>query len=140
MSLILITDAMKMMESRGTVLSREDQEFVFQFAFQTGDKELTGKLIEELDEKDADHEAVKLKYLQVKDKKPAWVENIENLLVALEMYRIEEGKAIGRITEILRMNGVTVTEDTVKNTGIGELRTIVSDVVTEMVQEKAAVL
>jgi len=26
--------------------------------------------------------------------KPAWVEQVENLLVALEMYRVEEEKAI----------------------------------------------
>ena len=33
--------------------------------------------------------------------KPAWVEQVENLLVALEMYRIEEEKAINHLADIL---------------------------------------
>ena len=35
------------------------------------------------------------------DMKPAWVEQVENLLVALEMYRIEEEKAINHLADIL---------------------------------------
>ena len=33
------------------------------------------------------------------DMKPAWVEQVENLLVALEMYRIEEEKAINHLAD-----------------------------------------
>jgi hypothetical protein len=133
----MITDAMEMMENRETVLDPADKEFVFQFAFQTGDRELTRKLIGELAEKDADAGRIKRKYQQLGDKKPAWVEKIENLLVALEMYRIEEEKAIFRITEFLRMNGVVVTEETVKQSDIGELRSMVSGAVAVETRERA---
>ena len=38
--------------------------------------------------------------------KPAWVEQVENLLVALEMYRIEEEKAINHLADILTAYGI----------------------------------
>ena len=140
MSLAIITDAMKIIESKGAVLCLKDKEFVFQFAFQTEDEELTNKLIEELAGKDADARAVKARYQQVKDKKPVWVENMENLLVALEMYRIEEEKAIGRIVEFFGKNGIEVSEDMVKYTDIGKLRGMASEAIPEVKQEKVAVL
>ena len=40
-------------------------------------------------------------YMQLADKKPEWAEQIENLVIALEMYRIEEDKAVKRITDFL---------------------------------------
>ena len=46
--------------------------------------------------------------------KPAWVEQVENLLVALEMYRIEEEKAINHLADILTAYGIDVSaEETV---------------------------
>ena len=43
------------------------------------------------------------------DMKPAWVEQVENLLVALEMYRIEEEKAINHLADILNAYGIDVS-------------------------------
>ena len=38
--------------------------------------------------------------------KPAWVEQVENLLVALEMHRIEDEKAINHLADILTAYGI----------------------------------
>ena len=48
MSLIMITESMKLMEAKNVTLGAKEKEFVFQYAFQTGSPELTEKLIEEL--------------------------------------------------------------------------------------------
>ena len=42
----------------------------------------------------AESDEIMVTYRAKYDMKPAWVEQVENLLVALEMYRIEEEKAI----------------------------------------------
>ena len=65
MSLIMITEAMKLMEEADASISMEDKEFIAQYAFRTGDTELVKKLIEELQEKDADKEAIQTKYMLI---------------------------------------------------------------------------
>ena len=133
MSLIMITESMKLMEAKNVTLGAKEKEFVFQYAFQTGSTELTEKLIEELAKEDADFEKIKTKFEQANRKVPDWVEQIENLLVALEMYRIEEEKAIKRIADFLRSNGVEIDES--------ELLESDTDKVKDMVREaKAAVI
>ena len=133
MSLIMITESMKLMEKKNIRLGAKEKEFVLQYAFQTGSPELTEKLIEELAKEDADFEKIKTKFEQANRKVPDWVEQIENLLVALEMYRIEEEKAIKRIADFLRSNGVEIDES--------ELLESDTDKVKDMVREaKAAVI
>lgn len=85
-----------------------------QFAFATGDKELTDKLIDELCGKEADRERIFQKYSTVKGFQPDWVRTVENLLVALEMYRLQEQKAVQTISNILAAYGVDITVDELK--------------------------
>ena len=133
MSLIMITESMKLMEKKNIRRGAKEKEFVLQYAFQTGSPELSEKLIEELAKEDADFEKIKTKFEQANRKVPDWVEQIENLLVALEMYRIEEEKAIKRIADFLRSNGVEIDE--------AELLESDTDKVKDMVREaKAAVI
>ena len=54
MSLIMITEVMKLMEETDADFGMEEKEFIAQYAFRTGDTDLVKKLIEELQEKDAD--------------------------------------------------------------------------------------
>ena len=51
MSLIMITEAMKLMEETDADFGMEEKEFIAQYAFRTGDTDLVKKLIEELQEK-----------------------------------------------------------------------------------------
>ena len=146
MSLIMITEAMKLMEETDGDFRMEDKEFIAQYAFRTGDTDLVKKLIEELQEKDADREKVKTKYMQLADKS-GLAEQIENLLIALEMYRIEEDKAVKRITDFLTAHGIDISETAVKDSDVKELKTMIAEAkdVTEqepeVVQtEKAPVL
>ena len=46
MSLIMITEAMKLMEETDADFGMEDKEFIAQYAFRTGDTDLVKKLIE----------------------------------------------------------------------------------------------
>lgn len=114
MSLIAIAQAAEMMEKKQAVLTEADREFVCQFAFATGDKELTDKLIDELCGKEADRDRIFQKYSTVKGFQPDWVRTVENLLVALEMYRLQEQKAVQTISEILAAYGVDITVDELK--------------------------
>lgn len=147
MSLIRITEAMELMEKTDADFSMEDKEFIAQYAFRTGDSDLIKKLILELQEKDTDKEAIKTKYMQLADKKTGWAEKIENLLIALEMYRIEEEKAVKRITDFLTAHGIDISETVVRDADVNELKNMISEVKdmpeqgAEVMQtEKAAVL
>lgn len=147
MSLIRITEAMELMEKTDADFSMEDKEFIAQYAFRTGDSDLIKKLILELQEKDTDKEAIKTKYMQLADKKTGWAEKIENLLIALEMYRIEEEKAVKRITDFLTAHGIDISETVVRDADVNELKNMISEVKdmpkqeSEVMQtEKAAVL
>ena len=69
------------------------KNFVVQFAFRSGSKEDTISLIEALAHSadKAESDDIMVTYRSKYDMKPAWVEQVENLLVA-QMYRIEEEK------------------------------------------------
>ena len=56
------------------------------------------------------------------DMKPRWLEHIENLLVAIEMYRIEEEKAVRRLADVLNAYGIDVTIDEIKIADMKELK------------------
>ena len=113
MSLLMISETMQEREEQLRTLSNKEKEFVVQFAFKTSDQELTNKLIEEMagarDGEEA--ELIIKKYSAMYDVKPAWVNQIENLLVSIEMYRIEEEKAITRLATVLGAYGIEVSEE-----------------------------
>ena len=102
--------------------SKEEQRFVVEFLFKTNDKDLTKKLMDELIVPDSDFEMIRMKYQTMYDKKPKWVGQIENLLVALEMYRVEEEKAINRLSDILKGYGINVTPEEIRKTETQELK------------------
>ena len=111
MGLVAVADTADLINEKQAALSETDKEFVVQFAFSTGDKEFTNKLIDELIEDGADKGAVLQKYSTMTGFQPDWIRRIENLLVALEMYRIQEEKAIQTLSELLTAYGADLTVD-----------------------------
>ena len=139
MSLIMVTEAMRFIEEADAVISMEDKEFVAKYAFRTGDTDLVKKLIEELQEKDADREKVQTKYMQLADNKPEWVEQIENLVIALEMYRIEEEKAVKRITDFLTAHGIDISESVIKDSDVSDIKNMISEAKEEPLKEQEVI-
>ncbi len=114
MELLIVSQTLEQMEQGKSAITETDKEFVVQFAFATGDRELTNKLVDELAAPDADKEAVYRKYETLTGFQPDWIRKIENLLVSLEMYRIQEEKAISTLSEILTVYGADLTVDEIK--------------------------
>ena len=132
MGLVAVAQAADLINEKQVTLSETDKEFVVQFAFATGDKELTNKLIDELSCEDADKGAVLMKYSTMKGFQPDWIRRIENLLVALEMYRMQEEKAIQTLSELLTAYGVDLTVD--------EIKEMPSDKVREYLERKETLI
>ena len=132
MGLVAVAQAADLINAKQVALSETDKEFVVQFAFATGDKELTNKLIDELVCEGADKGAVLLKYSTMKGFQPDWIRRIENLLVALEMYRMQEEKAIQTLSELLTAYGVDLTVD--------EIKEMPSDKVREHLERKETLI
>ncbi len=115
MDLGAVAETAALIDRKQAGLSETDRNFLFRFACATGDKELTEKLFEELTQDGADKKAVLQKYEVLLGNKPDWIRQVENLLVALEMYRIEEEKAVKRLSEILEAYGVDLTVEELKD-------------------------
>lgn len=103
MNLAVVNEAVTGMNGVEHEFTEEEKNFVVQFAFRSGSKEDTISLIEALAHSTdkVQSEEIMVTYRSKYDIKPAWVEQVENLLVALEMYRIEEEKAISHLSDIL---------------------------------------
>ena len=116
MGLLMISETINDICKVSHSFSNEEKEFIVQFAFKTSDKELTNKLIDELVESVDETDSIRImeKYSVMYDVKPTWVSQIENLLVSIEMYRIQEQKAITRLSEVLGAYGIDVSEDEVR--------------------------
>lgn len=129
MSLLMISEIMEEKQELLSTLADYEKEFVVQFAFKTSDQELTGKLIQELSEaRDGDEtKQIMQKYTAVYDQKPLWVNQIENLLVSIEIYRVEQERAITRLSQILGAYGIDVSEE--------ELRTADAETIKAKVSE-----
>ncbi len=117
--------------------SDKEKEFVVQFAFRSGDKTLTNQLIDELSqcEDGQESQSIMEQYAKMIAMKPVWVSQIENLLVSIEMYRIEEEKAINRLAEVLTAYGVDVTEEQVRRADAEEIKEKVNESRREQEEE-----
>ena len=122
MGLVAVTQTAEMLREKNISLTERDMEFVVQFAFRTGDKELTDKLIDELTEPAADRNAVCRKYETLTGFMPDWIQRIENLLVSLEMYRVQEEKAVKTLSELLSACGISMTEEEIRNTDTANMQ------------------
>lgn len=114
MGLIALQQTAEMVCRMGETISGADKEYVMQFAFRTGDGKLTNKLIDELRAPGADKKAVYQRFNTMADFQPDWIRSIENLLVSLEIYRVQEEKAMKSLTEILSAYGIELTEEEIK--------------------------
>lgn len=122
MSLNVVNEAVVVMDEQKHLFGEEERKFILEFAFKSQDKELTKQLIMELMNSDRSSQMVLNRFAALLDQKPAWLAQIENLLVALEMYRIEEEKAINRLTEIMRAYEIDISEDMLRNQPLDEIK------------------
>ena len=108
MGLAAVTETAELFWQKQISLTERDTEFVLQFAFRTNDKELTGKLMDELAADGADRDAVCRKYRAVMDSRPDWIQGIENLLLSLERYRVQEEQAVKTLSKLLSACGISI--------------------------------
>ena len=126
MNLAVVNEAVTEMNGVEHQFTEEEKNFVVQFAFRSGSKEDTISLIEALAHSvdKAESDEIMVTYRSKYDMKPAWV---ENLLVALEMYRIEEEKAINHLADILTAYGIDVSAEEIRTTETETLKTTVRE-------------
>ncbi|MDE7250045.1 MAG: hypothetical protein K2N82_09200 [Lachnospiraceae bacterium] len=122
MGLVAVSETVQMFRQKNIVLTERDKEFVVQFAFRTNDRELTDKLIDELAGAGADRDAVCRKYQTLTGFVPDWIQRIENLLVSLEMYRVQEEQAVKTLSELLSACGISMSEDEIRQTDTAQMQ------------------
>ena len=122
MGLVAVTETAKMFQQKNIVLTERDKEFVVQFAFRTNDRELTNKLVDELAAAGADRDAVCRKYQALTGFVPDWIQKIENLLVSLEMYRVQEEQAVKTLSGLLSACGISMSEDEIRRTDTAQMQ------------------
>ena len=122
MGLKAVTETAELFRQKNISMTERDREFVVQFAFRTNDKELTDKLIGELTAAGADRDAVCRKYQALTGFMPDWIQRIENLLVSLEMYRVQEEQAVKTLSELLSACGISMSEDEIRRTDTAKVQ------------------
>ena len=120
--MIAIEETIKAIHNSHGSLTDEDIQLIAQFAFKTGDADLTSKMIEEFTAEAKDSKALIQKYEAALDVKPKWVDQIENLLVAIEMYRLEEEKAVNRLADILGAYGIHVSAEEIRKSDTEQIK------------------
>ena len=122
MGLKAVTETAELFRQKNISMTERDKEFVVQFAFRTNDKELTNKLIDELTDAGADRDAVCRKYQTLTGFVPDWIQRIENLLISLEMYRVQEEQAVKTLSELLSACGISMSEEEIRNTDTAKVQ------------------
>ncbi len=111
MELIAVTQAISNINEKKTELTQTEKEFVAQFIFRTGDGELTNKLIEELIQPGADRQRIFKKFEIMVELPSDWIQKLEELLIALEMYRIQGERTAKLLTGLLSGCHVSIMEE-----------------------------
>ncbi len=122
MGLVALKQTAQTVCQLGESLSGADKEYVMQFAFRTGDGELTNKLIDELLQTGTDKKMVYQRFNVLADFRPDWIRSIEDLLVSLELYRMQEEKAIKTLEEILSAYGIELSEQEIRKLSPDQIR------------------
>ena len=122
MGLIAVKETAELFRRKNISMTERDKEFVVQFAFRTNDRELTNKLIDELMDEGADRNAVCRKYQTLTGFVPDWIQRIENLLISLEMYRVQEEQAVKTLSELLSACGISMSEDEIRRTDTARMQ------------------
>ena len=116
MNIKRVAIAMKMADEHRNVLTEEEKSFIAYFAYQTGDMKLTQTLIERLvglEEGSARRNVIECFEEQLY-KQPKAIRQMEELLVSIERYRIEEQKAINELSELLTSYNISVLDEELK--------------------------
>lgn len=103
-------------------MSEEEMVFVLEYGMNTGDRELTGNMIEEIKSKDRDFETIKKRYLAIAEKKPLWVETAESLIASLEMLRIEKEEMLHSLCSVLNACGVDINRYEIENENLDKVK------------------
>lgn len=111
MDLTEVTQTIRHIHEKKLELALPDQEYVAQFVFRTGDLELTNKLIEELVQPDADKNRIRREFEIMVDLPSDWIQKLEELMIALLLYRIQEEKAVKLLSGLLSDCHVPMTEE-----------------------------
>lgn len=122
MGLAAVTETAELFRRKNISMTERDKEFVVQFAFRTNDRELTNKLTRELADAGADRDAVCRKYQALTGFTPDWIQRIENLLISLEMYRVQEEQAVKTLSELLSACGISMSEDEIRRTDTAQMQ------------------
>ena len=122
MGLKAITETLELIRKKNLLLTERDREFVVQFAFRTNDRELTDKLAHELAGAGTDRDLICRKYQALTGSRPDWIQRIENLLISLEMYRVQEEQAVITLSELLSACGIIIGEDGIRPMDITQIQ------------------
>lgn len=122
MGLGAISETAKLFRKKNISLTERDKDFVMQFAFRTSDMELTEKLMDELADAGPHRDLVCRKYRTLSGPVPDWVQRIENLLISLETYRIQEEQAVKTLAEFLSACGISISEAEIRRTDTAKMQ------------------
>lgn len=127
----MIEKACEIMEDSTLTFTEKDKQAICFYAYKTGDLDKVKAFVSELDQATS-----RYAYTHIFEKYYGELEVVDSLetlaektLVYIERYRLEQECAISYLKDMLQINGISITEEELRNMDIKEI--------TEKIKEKA---
>ena len=105
-------------------LGDDEKQFIVFYAFKTGDMKQVKELIREMEQVEGpgEREEIFQRYSNQMKLKGGVEHLAEKMLVCIERYRLEQENAIGYLSATLRLNGIQISEEEIRNTDMMQLK------------------
>lgn len=124
MNIGIIKDAMTVVDKSTCVFSEEEKNFIAYYAYKMNDLTQVKFLVAELEHADeaGERDFVYQRHSRLLRIQPGIEHQVETVMISIERYRIEQEKAIFQLSEILKANGVEVTQDEIRESKIADVK------------------
>ena len=82
-------------------LSEYQKKVAVRFAYDSGEKTLTSRLISEMIQEEKSNEELRKEYSVFTDEMPKWAENLSELILTMGIYSIEQEETLKEVNERL---------------------------------------
>lgn len=118
MEFMIVAQTIAHIHDKKLELTEKEKEFVAQFALRSADGELTYKLLEELMQPGADRQRVCRKFEVMAELPTEWIQKLEELFIALLMYRIQQERAVKLLESLIPVCQASITKERINHTAM----------------------
>lgn len=124
MNIGIIKEAMLEVDKSSCKFNEEERTFIAYYAYKMEDLTQVKFLIAELEHADepGERDFVFQRHSKLINIQPGIEHQVEVMMVSIERYRVEQEKAIVQLSEILKANGIEISNEEILTSDISEVK------------------